>query len=55
MITSTATFERSCSSKNAYETEAAARAQVAMQGAAGKLFTYRCRYCDLWHLTRREQ
>jgi hypothetical protein len=47
--------ERSCSSKNAYESESAARAQIAMQRAAGKLFAYRCRYCDLWHLTRREQ
>jgi hypothetical protein len=45
---------RSCTSKAAYESEAAARAQIAMQGLSGKLFTYRCRYCESWHLTRRD-
>jgi hypothetical protein len=46
--------ERSCTSKAAYESESAARAHIAMQGLGGKLFTYRCRYCDSWHLTRRD-
>ena len=46
--------ERSCSSKVAYADEPSARAQVAMQGLAGKLFAYRCRYCESWHLTRRK-
>jgi hypothetical protein len=46
--------ERSCSSKAAYPDEPSARAQVAMQGLAGKLFTYQCRYCESWHLTRRK-
>jgi hypothetical protein len=47
-------IERSCASKDAYESEAAARAQAAMQGMGGKLFTYECRYCMSWHLTRRQ-
>ena len=47
-------IERSCGSKAAYETQAAARAQAAMQGLSGKLFTYQCRYCASWHLTRRD-
>ena len=46
--------ERSCSSKAAYPDEPSARAQIAMQGLSGKLFTYRCRYCESWHLTRRK-
>jgi len=46
--------ERSCTSKSGYESETAARAHIAMQGLAGKLFTYRCRYCEAWHLTRRD-
>jgi hypothetical protein len=45
---------RSCSSKDAYPNEASARAQIAMQGMAGSLFTYECRYCASWHLTRRK-
>ena len=45
---------RSCTSKAAYDSESAARAHIAMQRLAGKLFTYRCRYCESWHLTRRE-
>jgi hypothetical protein len=45
---------RSCTSKAAYDSEPAARAQIAMQGLSGKLFTYRCRYCESWHLTRRD-
>jgi hypothetical protein len=47
-------IERSCTSKAGYESEAAARAQIAMSGLQGRLFTYLCRYCDSWHLTRRE-
>ena len=43
--------ERSCTSKQPYATEAEARAVMAMNGM--KLFTYHCRYCDCWHLTRR--
>ena len=44
-------IERSCSSKQPYATEDEARAVAAMNGM--KLFTYHCRYCDFWHLTRR--
>jgi len=43
--------ERSCTSKQPYASEAEARAVMAMNGM--KLFTYHCRYCDCWHLTRR--
>ncbi len=46
-------IERSCTSKDAYETEEAARAVAAMNGMANVLFTYHCIYCDSWHLTRR--
>ncbi len=45
--------ERSCASKQPYESEASARAVAAMNGLSGALFTYHCRYCDFWHLTRR--
>lgn len=45
--------ERSCGSKDAYESEAVARSHAAMNGMAKVLFTYHCRYCDMWHLTRR--
>ncbi|MGZ3515557.1 MAG: hypothetical protein ACXVAM_00115 [Vulcanimicrobiaceae bacterium] len=47
--------ERSCTSKDAYPTEAHARSVAAMNGLANALVTYRCRYCDLWHLTRRRK
>jgi hypothetical protein len=43
--------ERSCTSKQPYASEAEARAVMAMNGM--KLYTYHCRYCDCWHLTRR--
>jgi hypothetical protein len=43
--------ERSCTSKQPYASEAEARSIAAMNGM--KLFTYHCRYCDFWHLTRR--
>ncbi len=46
-------IERSCTSKDAYDTQEAARAVVAMNGMATVLFTYHCIYCDSWHLTRR--
>jgi hypothetical protein len=45
---------RSCSSKDGYRTEEEARAHAAMNGMSGVLFTYRCTYCDAWHLTRRK-
>ena len=45
--------ERSCTSKQQYATEAEARAIATMQGMSGSLFTYHCRYCEFWHLTRR--
>ncbi len=45
--------ERSCTSKQQYASEAQARAIATMQGMSGSLFTYRCRYCEFWHLTRR--
>ena len=45
--------ERTCTSKDAYETPEAARAVAAMNGMADVLFTYQCRYCQSWHLTRR--
>ncbi len=45
---------RSCSSKDGYRTEEEARAHAAMNGMSGTLFTYRCTYCDWWHLTRRK-
>jgi hypothetical protein len=45
--------ERSCTSKQQYASEAQARAIATMQGMSGSLFTYHCRYCEFWHLTRR--
>ena len=42
---------RSCTTKQPYASEAEARAVMAMNGM--KLYTYHCRYCDCWHLTRR--
>ncbi|MGR4065776.1 MAG: hypothetical protein ACLQPV_10080 [Vulcanimicrobiaceae bacterium] len=42
---------RSCTSKDGYESEAHARAVAAMNGMT--LSVYACKYCDLWHLTRR--
>jgi hypothetical protein len=46
-------IERSCGSKDGYRSEQEARAHAAMNGMSGVLFTYHCRYCDQWHLTRR--
>jgi hypothetical protein len=45
--------DRSCTSKHAYRSEAEARAYATMHGLSGSLFTYHCRYCEFWHLTRR--
>lgn len=45
--------ERSCTSKQQYASEAEARATATMHGMSGSLFTYFCRYCEFWHLTRR--
>ena len=45
--------ERSCERKDQYRSEGEARAHAAMNGMADVLHTYRCRYCDNWHLTRR--
>jgi hypothetical protein len=44
---------RSCETKDAYRSEAEARAHAAMNGMSGSLFAYRCTYCERWHLTRR--
>jgi hypothetical protein len=44
---------RSCTDKQPYTSEAEARAIATMQGMSGSLFTYQCRYCEFWHLTRR--
>jgi hypothetical protein len=46
-------LERSCESKDRYKTREEARAVAAMNGMADVLFTYECRYCGDWHLTRR--
>jgi len=46
-------LNRSCANKDGYRSEAEARAHAAMNGMSGLLFTYHCRYCDQWHLTRR--
>ena len=48
-----ADIERSCTSKDAYPTEAHARAVAAMNKMGSVLYTYRCFYCRQWHLTRR--
>ena len=45
---------RSCSSKTPYSSEDDARAHVAMNGMQGRLFSYHCVYCDMWHLTKRK-
>ena len=45
---------RSCESKDSYPSREAARAVAAMNGMADVLYTYECRYCGGWHLTRRK-
>lgn len=47
--------ERSCESKDRYPTREQARAVAAMNGMADVLFTYQCRYCGDWHLTRQNR
>jgi len=47
-------IERSCTSKDAYESEEHARAVAAMNGMADALHTYRCIYCTSWHLTKQK-
>lgn len=49
-----AEIERSCTSKVSYTSEADARAHAAMNGTSSKLTSYHCRYCDGWHLTKRQ-
>jgi hypothetical protein len=44
---------RSCTSKQQYASDAQARAIATMNGMSGSLYTYHCRYCEFWHLTRR--
>ena len=44
---------RSCESKQPYKSVEEARAVAAMNGMSGSLYTYQCRYCEWWHLTRR--
>jgi hypothetical protein len=45
---------QSCARKDGYRSEPEARAHIAMNNMQGKLFTYHCRYCDFWHLTKRQ-
>jgi hypothetical protein len=44
---------RSCTSKDAYESQAHARAVALMNGLGDSLTAYECRHCGNWHLTRR--
>jgi len=44
---------RSCTSKQQYASEADAHAHALMNGMGSVLFSYECRYCGFWHLTRR--
>jgi hypothetical protein len=48
-----ADIARSCTSKQQYSDEADARAHALMNGMGRVLFSYECRYCGFWHLTRR--
>ena len=48
-----ADVERSCTSKQQYADEADAHAHALMNGMGDVLFSYECRYCGFWHLTRR--
>ncbi len=45
--------ERSCGSKAPYASDADARAHAAMNHMSDVLHAYHCRYCDMWHLTKR--
>jgi hypothetical protein len=44
---------RSCTSKQQYADEMDAKAHALMNGMGDVLFSYECRYCGFWHLTRR--
>ncbi|MGD0052055.1 MAG: hypothetical protein ABSD03_09625 [Vulcanimicrobiaceae bacterium] len=44
---------RSCTSKQQYTSEADAHSHALMNGMGSVLFSYECRYCGFWHLTRR--
>lgn len=44
---------RSCTSKQQYAGQDDARAHALMNGMGDVLFSYECRYCGFWHLTRR--
>ncbi|HTW84372.1 MAG TPA: hypothetical protein VMD91_09920 [Candidatus Sulfotelmatobacter sp.] len=48
-----ADLERSCTSKQQYASEADAHAHALMNGMGNVLYSYECRYCGFWHLTRR--
>jgi hypothetical protein len=48
-----ADVERSCTSKQHYADEMDAHAHALMNGMGDVLFSYECRYCGFWHLTRR--
>lgn len=48
-----ADVERSCTSKQQYSSDADAHAHALMNGMGDVLFSYECRYCGFWHLTRR--
>ncbi len=50
---SDADVERSCTSKQQYASEADAHAHALMNGMGDVLYSYECRYCSFWHLTRR--
>ncbi len=45
---------RSCTRKDGYPSEEHARAHAAMNGMSEALLSYRCTYCQLWHLARRK-
>jgi len=46
---------RSCLGKDAYPSEEHAKSVMLMNGMAGVLSVYRCRYCEMWHFTKRRQ
>jgi len=45
--------ERSCTGKDAYPSQEHARSFAIMKGMQAALSVYECRYCGMWHLTRR--
>jgi hypothetical protein len=46
-------LERSCTAKQQYKDEEDAHVHALMNGMGDVLFSYECRYCGFWHLTRR--